>query len=200
MEINIPDMIDLVFDLKGSFVPDGYAFELWNELVRILPRLDAEDLAGIIPLRGSINREGLLLAQRTKLVLRLPVKFSMQAEVLSGQELNVGNEVLRVGDMIRRSIQPYPTLHAHLVESAKEEGFFLDDVSNRLQELRITCKWICGKRHRIMGAGQSLSGYSLVLHDLKPGESLQVQSVGLGGSRKFGCGIFVPYKSISGLD
>lgn len=199
MESDIPDMIDLVFDLKGSFVPDGYAFELWNEVVRILPWLDAEDRAGILPLRGSINGEGLLLAQRTKLVLRLPVKLSAKAGELAGQELNIGSGVLRVCSATERLLQPYSTLHAHLVESAQEEELFLSDMSDRLQELGVACKWICGKRHTVTGAGQSLSGYSLVLHDLKPEDSLQVQRAGLGGNRRFGCGIFVPYKVISGL-
>ena len=200
MESNIPDMIDLVFDLKGSFVPDGYVFDLWHEVVRILPWLDAKDSAGILPLRGSINGDGLLLAQRTKLVLRLPIDLSAQARELSGQELSVGSAVLRVGVATQRQLQPYPTLHAHLVESTKEEEYFLSDMSDRLQELGVACKWICGKRHTVTGARQSLSGYSLVLHDLKPDESLQIQRAGLGGNRRFGCGIFVPYKAITGLD
>ena len=200
MESNISGMIDLVFDLKGSFVPEGYAFELWEEVVRILPWLDAENRAGILPLRGSIHGEGLLLARRTKLVLRLPVEVLEQAGKLSGQELSVGSSVLVVESATERPLLPHTTLHSHLVESEKDEESFLSDISDQLQELGVACKWICGKRHTVRAAGQSLSGYSLVLHDLKPEESLQVQRVGLGGNRRFGCGIFVPYKAISGLD
>ena len=200
MENNIPEMIDMVFDLKGSFVPVGYVFKLWDEIVRILPWLDAEDGAGVLPLRGSESAEGKLLAKRAKLVLRLPVERSLQAGTLSGQELSVGSSVLRVGGCIARALQPYTTLHAHQVESGEEEEAFLSGVSGQLKGMGVACKWICGKRHTVTGTGQSLSGYSLVLHDLKPEESLQVQRVGLGGSRRFGCGIFVPYKAISGLD
>lgn len=200
MENRIPDMIDMSFDLKGSFVPEGYAFALWQEIVRILPWLDVEEMAGVLPLRGSESGEGKLLAKRVKLVLRLPVELASQAGALSGQELNVGSCMLRVGAAVQRNLQPYTTLHAHLVESAEEEERFLADVDSRLREMGVSCKWICGKRHTVKGAGRALSGYSLVLHDLKPDDSLQVQRAGLGGSRRFGCGIFVPYKTISGLD
>ncbi len=193
-------MIDLVFDLKGSFVPEGYAFTLWNEVMRILPWLDAEELAGILPLRGSASAEGKLLAKRSKLVLRLPVKLAAKAVQLSGQELRIGSAVLRVGAVMERPLQAYTTLHSHQVESGDEEEIFLAGVAARLHELDISGKWICGKRHTVMGAEQSLNGYSLVLHDLKAEGSLQIQRLGLGGNRRFGCGIFVPYKDISGLD
>jgi CRISPR-associated protein Cas6 len=193
-------MIDVVFDLKGGLIPDDYAFELWNEVVRILPWLEAENSAGILPLRGSKHSEGLLLAKRTKLVVRLPQALSVRVAELSGQQLAVGSGVLQVEAAAARPFQPYPTLHAHLVESEMDEVLFLADISEKLQDLGVNCKWICGKRVTVTGEARSISGYSLVLHDLKPEGSLRVQSVGLGGNRRFGCGIFVPYKEISGLD
>lgn len=200
MGSNSPDMVDLAFDLKGSLIPADYAFELWREVARILPWLDAEELAGILPLRGSDSEGSLLLANRAKLVLRLPVELAAQAGTLSGQKLNMGSGILEVGTSTKRPLQSYTTLHAHLVEGAEEEEVFLEGVAVQLQAMEVSCNWICGKRNTLTGIGQSLSGYSLVLHDLKPEASLLVQRAGLGGSRHFGCGIFIPYKDISGLD
>lgn len=197
---SIPDMLDMVFDLKGKLIPDDYAFALGDEIVRILPWLASEKSVGILPLRGSTTEEGMLLARRSKLILRLPAKLARQSSVLSGQTLNIGFGKLYIGEGQERFLQSHPTLHAHMVEGAKEEDIFITDVANRLLELGVSCKWICGKRHTVNGMGQSLSGYSLVLHDLKPEASLLVQRAGLGGSRRFGCGIFIPYKDISGLD
>lgn len=193
-------MMDVVFDLKGGFIPGDYAFPLWGEIARILPWLDAEELAGVVPLRGTASGEGMLLAQRTKLVLRLPAELAQQAGALSGRELGIGSATLQVGEGRERPLQAHPTLHAHLVQSAEEESIFLDDMAARLRRMEVACKWICGKRLTVQGPGQSLAGYSLVLHDLKPDASLLVQRAGLGGNRRFGCGIFVPYKAISGLD
>jgi hypothetical protein len=47
---------------------------------------------------------------------------------------------------------------------------------------------------------RAIKGRSLVLHDLNPEGSLSVQYIGLGKGRHLGCGIFVPYKVISGLE
>ena len=193
-------MVDVAFDLEGSRVPNGYAFALWNELVRILPWLDAVDAAGVVPLRGAESDEGILLAKRSKLVLRLPAGMAGQAAALSGRELDLGSGALKVGMAVQRSLQPVATLHSHLVESAGEEEIFLGKMASELAEMEVSCKWICGRSGNISVGGRSLSGYSLVLHDLKPEQSLRVQRAGLGGSRRFGCGIFMPYKTISGLD
>lgn len=193
-------MVDVAFDLEGSIVPGSYAFTLWNEIVRILPWLEPVETAGVIPLRGAGSEEGFLLAKRSRLVLRLPAAMAGEAMALSGHELDFGATRLKVGAAVQRSLQPFATLHANLVESAKEEEAFLEEVAARLGDMQISCKWICGKRDTLDSGGSSLSGYSLVLHDLKPEDSLLVQRSGLGGNRRFGCGIFVPFKTISGLE
>lgn len=193
-------MIDIAFDVKGSFVHAGYAFALWDEVVRCLPWLDAEEFAGILPLRAAASGENMLLPQRAKLVLRLPIKLAPQTRPLSGQELDVEGSTLQIGKAREKSLQSHPTLHAQLVESNSEEEMFIAAMADQLREMKVACKLICGKRHTVTGAKQSVAGYSLVLHDLKPDASLQIQRTGLGGKRRYGCGIFVPYKAISGLD
>ena len=193
-------MIDKVFEIKGGLVSGNYVFDLWDETVRILPWLDTEEMAGILPLRGSVTEEGLLLSLRSRLVLRLPVELAVKADALAGQELHVGSSVLHLGSAAERQLQPHTTLHAKLVESEEDEITFLDTVAARLQDMGISCKWICGKSQTITGTLHNLPGYSLVLHDLNPADSLRIQRVGLGGSRRYGCGIFVPYKTISDLN
>lgn len=194
-----PDMTDVAFGLTGELVPQGYAFALWQEVARCLPWLAGDEFAGIIPLRTAVSGDKLLLPQRAKLVLRLAVELAPQAKSLSGQELDVGGNALRVGGAVERPLTPHPTLHAQLVEGAGEEEAFLAEISDRLREMEIACKLVCGKRQAIADATRRIAGYSLVLHDLKPEGSLHIQRAGLGGSRHFGCGIFVPHKNISGL-
>lgn len=194
------DMIDVVFDLKGTRVPSGYAFSLWNEVVRCLPWLGKEPNAGIIPLRGSESGDDLLLSQRTKLVLRLPTTLAKRALELSGQQLNVDGSVLLVGGAKEKQLQPATTIHAYIVESSLGEVEFLAAIEAQLQEMKIPCKLICNKKMALKSPKQVINGYGLVLHDLKPAASLYIQSVGLGGARHFGCGMFVHYKAITGLD
>ena len=194
------NMIDVVFDLNGSSVSEGYPFALWSEVVRCLPWLKNEENAGILPLRGSASGESILLSRRTKLVLRVPADRAAQAGQLSGQQLNVDGSILIVGMGKERQLLATTTLHSYIVESNLGEIEFLADMKEKLQAMNISCNLICDKQRMIRGVTQSLSGFGLVLHDLKPLASVQIQRTGLGGARHFGCGIFVPFKAISGLE
>jgi CRISPR-associated protein Cas6 len=193
-------VIDVVYDLQGTYVPAGYAFSLWREIVRCLPWIEQVQHVGIVPLRGSESDGGTLLSQRTKLVLRLPAALAQKALELSGQQLNVDGSVLKVGQARERELKPSTTVHAYIVESELGEVEFLADMNAKLQEMKIPCKLICSKQITVRSKDKTLQGYGLVLHDLKPDASLQIQRVGLGGSRRYGCGMFVHYKAISGLD
>ena len=195
-----PEMIDIVFDLDGGTLPTAYPFALWAALIHRVPRLAEEKLVGILPLRGTGNNEGLLLPKRAKLVMRLPITLSEHtAAHMTGQQLDIGGHSIRIGAAKTRPIHPYPTIHAQLVAGISDEVLFVENINAQLDEMRIKGKLICGKRRAINDDQQSMQGYSLVVHDLKPEASLQLQFVGLGEGRQFGCGVFVPYKVISGL-
>jgi len=195
----VPQMADIVFALRGDGLPDTYAFDLWRAVAQALPWLEHEDYAGILPLRTASDGGSALLPQRARLVLRVPVSRLPQAQRLAGQVLDVGGHALAVGAGRERPLQPHPTLHAHLVAGAEPEEAFLAGVAAELREMGVSCKWICGKRMTVAGE-HPIGGYSLVLHDLKPQDSLRIQFAGLGAQRRYGCGIFVPYKAIPSLD
>ena len=194
------DMIDVVFDLDGAIVPGYYPFMLWAELVRCLPWLVEETAAGVHPLRGSASGDNILLSKRTKLILRLPVSRVSQANALTGQRLNVDGNILVVGKAREKELQAVTTLHAYIVESALSEVEFLADMRAKLQTMKIDCNLICDKFREMNDGKQVVSGFGLVLHDLKLPASLSIQRTGLGSARHLGCGIFVPFKAISGLD
>lgn len=194
----VPEMIDLVFDLGGETLPASYPFALWTELLRLAPHLTEQ--SGIIPLRLSSNSEGMLLPKRVKLVLRLPTELADQTTTdLSDQQLEVAGSRLQLGKAKTRPILPYPTIHAQMVAGVVDEVLFMEDIGLQLGELGVAGKLICGKRHTLTGGQQQIHGFSLVIHDLKPEASLKLQYAGLGSSRQFGCGIFIPYKVIAGL-
>jgi CRISPR-associated protein Cas6 len=195
-----PEMSDLAFGLQGTSVPAGYAFALWREVARCLPWLGEDGHAGILPLRAAASGSALLLPQRAKLVLRVKSELVPRAMALAGSKLDVGGSLLQVGEAEVRPLKPHPTLHAQLVESGCGEGVFLEEMGALLEEMEIACRMICGKPQVLEDASQRVAGYSLVLHDLKPSGSLRILQAGLGGKRRYGCGIFVPHKTISGLN
>lgn len=194
------EMTDVTFALSGRSLPAGHAFALWREVARILPWLDAEPQAGILPLRAPEHGDDLLLPRRARLALRIPAGLVEQARQLSGRVLDVGGHALLVGEARERALQPSPTLHAQLVASAGSEDEFLAVMGGELRTLGIHGGLICGKRYTLAGSEGKIAGFSLVVHELKPQESLHLQWSGLGGERRLGCGMFIPYKAIANLD
>lgn len=193
-------MIDVVFDISGGTLPVAYPYELWGELSRLIPQLGEDENVGVIPLRMAESKEGMLLPKRAKLVLRLPQEMAEIVTGLARKQLQVAGIEIQLGSCKTRPIQHYPTLHAKLVTGPADEVTFVAEVETALAAMGVVAKLICGKRLTLADSSQSISGYSLVLHDLKPEDSLRVQYAGLGTERRFGCGIFVPYKVISSFE
>lgn len=193
-------MIDMVFELEGEALPTSYPFALWDELVRCAPQLANDDLVGVIPLRTVQSGENMLLPKRAKLAIRLP---QAQAEIvtgLTGRELDISGNKLRLGACQPRPIQPHSTLHAQLVIGTDDEAGFLEETRADLEAMSIQGRLICGRHQMLSDNSHSLNGHSLVIYDLAPEASVHLQNAGLGAGRRFGCGIFMPYKIISGLE
>jgi len=70
-----PPVLDVVFDVEGASLPSDNAWPLLQGIERRLPWFGTEALAGVHPLRSVPTSYGVvLLAQRAKLVLRVPEK------------------------------------------------------------------------------------------------------------------------------
>jgi len=194
------EMIDVVFEVSGGTLPAAYPYALWDELVRLIPQLIDSQNVGVIPLRTAESKEGMLLPKRAKLVLRLPPNLVDVVSGLAQQQIRVADSELCLGSCKTRPIQHYSTLHAQLVTGADDEVAFVAEVEAALAAMGVKAQLICGQHRTLADSGRSISGYSLVLHDLTPDGSLRVQYAGLGKERRFGCGIFIPYKVISSLE
>ena len=191
---------DLLFDMTGRSLPQDYPFALWEALTARVPQLSGDDRVGVLPVRGAQNGELLLLSRRSKLALRLPDELIDAASILAGSELAVADNPIALGRASRRAITHYPTLHTHLASGGIDEAEFVANVQDRFSDMNINARLICGMRHTLGAAEQSISGYSLVVHDLKPDASVLLQCTGIGEGRRFGCGIFIPYKVITDLE
>ena len=193
--------LDLVFRIRGNSIPRDHGFMLWRELRIWLSWLDAEAHAGIHAIHGApANDDTLLLTKRANLVLRLPESWIADAQNLTGRQLNLDGCMLQIGGARKRPLLAFTTLYSHLVFTGRDdEADFLDDVAAQLERINVACKLICGKRRALQTEQAVICGYSLMLYDLRPDQSILLQQIGLGGHRKLGCGIFVPHKSIAAV-
>jgi len=199
-EIHAP-VVDVAFSVEGTSVPAEHDWPLLRAVEGRLPWFAAEALAGIHPLRTVQTSYGIaLLAQRAKLVLRLPAARLPDALRLQDAAFDVGGSALRVGKGNARTLRPSATLSAHRVATdAGDDAAFEADVARSLQRMGIDCGFISGRRRQGTAGGREIAGFALTLHGLGTADSLRIQCEGLGGDRRLGWGIFVPAKAIAGI-
>jgi CRISPR-associated protein Cas6 len=190
------------FELQGTLLPRDHGYPLFLELSRLLPWLADETLAAVHHIHGAETGKDdlLILNRRAKLIIRIPLHREADLAILSGQTITVGGFKLTIGKGKTKPLARHSPLYAHCVTtgSMDEEGF-ASDIIRILDELKITCRFICGRRQTITTADGVAYGYSLLLHELPVEQSILVQQRGMGGNRKIGCGIFIPHKSTNAL-
>ena len=194
-----PQVVDVVFAVEGTSLPADHAWPLLQAILRRLPWLAGEALAGIHPLRAAPTTYGVvLLAQRAKLVLRVPEARVPDCLALQDADLDIAGSTIVVGAGTARRLRPSATLAAErVVSEAGDARGFESDVRHALQALEVDGALISGRRRQASAGGRGIAGYALALHGLSAADSLRVQSVGIGGDRRLGWGVFVPAKSIS---
>lgn len=201
-EAYTPRMIDLQFDLVGTTIPAENAQLLADALQRLLPWLGEDGGTGIQHLKGAETNSGdasLNINRRTKLFLRVPKTRVDAMPALIGRSLDLDGHALTLGTFKTREFSPFANIYAHFVDtgSAGEEQFVQDVMRELDGRFQLRCGFICGKQQTLQSAAGPLYGYSLMLHDVPPHKSLQLQDEGLGRHRLLGCGIFIPHKSIA---
>ena len=191
---------DVVFAIAGTSLPAEHAYALWREIVGWLPWFENEPGAGIHPLRAAPGTgESVLLARRAKLVLRVPRERLPDALALAGRSLAIGTG-LEVGAPVERPLRPWATLHAQRVAlGVVDEVAFGDEIMRRLAAQGVRGECMTGRRRMQRAGARDIEGYSVVLHGLRPEDSLRVQSEGIGADRALGWGIFIPHKSIAAV-
>ena len=194
-------MIDMVFPLEGHSLPRDAAPALRAALQREMPWLDQAPLAGIHPLKLVPGTDDVaLLAQRTRLLLRLPRERFDDAAGLAGRTLKLDGHSVILGQPHVRELLPHRTLYAYAVAAEDDDEIaFMQTMNGDLQVLEIRSQMICGKRQQHAWTTGALTTFSLMLHGLSASDSLRLQTLGLGRHRLLGCGIFVPHKSAAAV-
>jgi CRISPR-associated protein Cas6 len=190
---------DLQFDLSGAEIPADHGYSLLRELAVHLPWLATDPGVGVHPVHGAPTgrNDYLVINRRVKLVLRLPKERIEAAGVLVGKRIDPGAGQITIGAMKQRPLTPFATLYAHFADmGVADEAAFLEQARRELADLSIPAGLICGKRRKMITPDGVIEGYSLMLHDVKLDQSLRIQEQGLGRYRVYGCGVFIPHKSI----
>lgn len=206
-------VVDVLFSLQCRSLPVDHAHALSTALLELTPWLGEEPFAAVhtIHVAGSQNGwerpdpgagQKLCLSKRTKFTLRVPLERLPQAQQLTGTDLDVGGHSLRVGKSKTRPLSKLGTIFSRYVvcQPGEDEHAFLQRMVGELRQQGIRVKKaLCGKEARLWTPDGPLHTRSLLLAELSPEHSLQLQRFGLGPHRLMGCGIFLPHKGIEAV-
>ncbi|MBW4623717.1 MAG: type I-MYXAN CRISPR-associated protein Cas6/Cmx6 [Cyanosarcina radialis HA8281-LM2] len=195
--------IDLTFSVIGEALPADHGYGLysalthWNEAIHELEGLSIQTIAGIPDKQGKIY-----LTERSRFRMRLPYDKLPLVYELAGKALTIGTHTIRLGIPQIYPLQPTPMLKARIVtiKGYQEPEAFLQAALRQLEDLGIKGTVIIpvnedgeAERKTIKIKQFTVVGFKLGVFDLSNEDSIELQVYGLGGKRRMGCGVFVPF-------
>jgi CRISPR-associated protein Cas6 len=195
-------VVDLYFRVQGKQITVDHGYALYAAISRCVENerdrwLHASEEVGLIPVRGRYLGQGrLALDSNARFGLRLPAGLISKSLPLAGKRLELNGDKLLVGTTTTSALISAPVLYAHIVttKNGEDEKRFDEEVQRQLVALDIKGKPIRGPRRIVTIKDKKVVGYSLLVTELTAEESIRLQERGLGGRRKMGCGVFLPWR------
>ena len=188
--------LELWFPVEGRTLPSDHAYRLFSAVAAAVPALHDLPDWGLHTLRGTRLAPGFIeLSQRPRLGFRLLADDISKFLGLIGRTLDVGGHFLRLGPPTVCQLEPSPALSARLVtiKPFLESVGFCEALKRQLgsSDLMMPGASVSlGERNVVTIDGQKIVGFAVRVENLSPEESLRLQTAGVGGRRKLGCGLF----------
>jgi CRISPR-associated protein Cas6 len=198
------ELLRVTFPVSGSEIPLDHGYAVFSAISRLVPEIHANREAAIAPIRGTFKApRSLTLAPFSRLSLIAPLSLVPDLFILSGKLLTIGESPVLLGRMVLSPIAPCESVGSRLVVFSFPDGLeiteenFEAEVRRQLSLRDLQAKPAVGKRRVFRVKNVKQVGYGLRFDDLRPVDSLRLQSEGLGGHRRFGCGVFSPIRKVN---
>jgi CRISPR-associated protein Cas6 len=190
--------VDIAFRLTANLIPRDHGYALFGALGRLLGDLHGARWLAVHPIAGAPRPDGLLAIhpQRGELCLRVEPAEIPRVLPLSGKHLDIEGHAAKAGAASVRALAPAHALAARIVviKGFTEAEPFRAAVERQLSSLGVRARVEIGRRRVLNVAGDTVVGFQTTLHELDDEGSLKVQSAGVGGRQRMGCGVFVPVR------
>lgn len=200
--------LEITFRLHAhNEIPADHAYLLYSAISHQLPEAHRNDNCfALHPISGCcVGARQMKLMADSHLILRVEDGNVAPFLQLSGKSMRLGKGVLQVGIPEVRPLTPASHVRSRLVVikvagvSAAEltEDVFLAAAQKQIGKLGISedATIEVGKRRTLRIRQKEIVGYETIVSGLSAEDSLQLQSEGIGGRRKLGCGVFVPARA-----
>ncbi|MDY6911988.1 MAG: type I-MYXAN CRISPR-associated protein Cas6/Cmx6 [Chloroflexota bacterium] len=207
-------IVDVRFGLQGSHIPADHGYHLLSAVSRVIPELHSDEEIGLHPVSGRpTGNRCITLSKASSLAIRLPVDRIKQIMPLAGKTLEIGDHKIHVGTPQTVALKPSARLYSRLVviKGFMESDAFLEAAQRQLAGMDIKGKPFLVPQPHVAEANadkntgsrspylrrtikirdREVVGFAMRVEELTAEESIRIQEKGLGGRRRFGCGIFI---------
>jgi CRISPR-associated protein Cas6 len=185
------DKVDILFPLQGTTIPFDHSYPLYGAISSFAPHLHQAEWLGIHPIYGKISTNTILLDQSAALRLRLPAENIKDVLCLQGASLRLHEHSIKLGHAQVRMLRPSATLRCYRVsiKGAIDDQSLCTSILGRLTRREIRADISFRKWGAIHIANAGIACFQLMISGLTPAHSLQLQSEGIGGRQRLGCGL-----------
>jgi CRISPR-associated endonuclease/helicase Cas3 len=194
--------INVTFPIQGDKLSADHAFALYSAITKVLPDLHGTSWLAVEMISGIPWDKGMIALPRKGATLHLRIPADKFAFVLplAGKRLEIEGHTLRVGIPNARPLTPASSVYARIVtiKNHTEPETFLEAAKQKLKQHGINATLELPRdgrtrtRRIVTIHDKKVVGFSLVAHGLSDDDSIKLQTIGLGGRRAMGCGIFNP--------
>ncbi len=207
--------VDVVFTLTGNTIPVDHGYHLLSSISKHIPEVHGNGEIGIHSINGRLNGDRTAsITEKSCLRIRIDADQIPKVIPLAGKRLDLSGHAITVGVPRTRALIPAARLYSRLVviKGFTEPEGFLDACRRQLAEMNIKAApslvstqvhakanenrkggikspWL---RRTLKIRDKTVVGFALNVEGLTAEESIVLQERGLGGRRRFGCGIFFP--------
>jgi len=202
LESNLPHA-ELSFRVEGQTLPADHGYGLYGAISKICPSVHDQEGLSILTIPGKPDYQGkIMLTRQSHLKIRLPNDRIMLVLPLSGQRLTIGAHDIQLFIPQISQLQTTDKLRSRLVtiKGFQEPEPFLEAAQRQLDTLEIQGHLSIPlnpegelSRKTIKIKTYSVVGFALEITGLSDEDSIKLQTLGLGGKHRMGCGIFTPF-------
>lgn len=197
--------VELSFGITGHTLPADHGYGLYSAIAHLCPNIHEQDGVSIQTISGKPDGQGkIYLSRQSRLKVRLPYEPNKISLVLplAGQRLTLGTHDIQLSIPQIFPLQPVDKLRSRIVTIKKfqEPEPFKEAAQRQLDALGIQGNLLLPlneegepSRKAIKIKTYSVVGFSLIVTDLNDEDSLKLQTSGLGGKHRMGCGIFTAF-------
>jgi CRISPR-associated protein Cas6 len=187
--------VELRWSVMGDRVQLYGNYRLYSALVNEIPQLKSIvwQLGGF---SGTAEDIFLKLHRGSELMVRCQIQDVPLFSCLEGKVISIGQSFVQLGPLVGFEVLAKEELVSDItiIKLGEETRFdvidFAVSLGKQLQQLDIASMPKIGPKRSLPIKQQHILGFEISFSNLKPIESIILQSYGLGGKRRMGCGVF----------